>query len=311
VYRQAFHSLVVLALSPVLAAGQASNLTVLEIESEFVPSPVEVGVLLPPEYDPLKGPYPLVLFLHGGGGSWDYLAGSRPLIELAWTRGDLPPAVFVTPATGRTFYMDFRDGSERWETFIMDELIPHLRNEYALAVDARGTVVTGLSMGGVGALRLGFKHSTVFGAVAALAPAFEPAFRFQDIDPVDRKYRSDQDYARQFGDPIDEEYWEANHPLSIARATIEELAASELQIYVEVGDLDQFGLFRGAEVLHRMLFDAGVKHEYRLVRGVGHVGEFRSRLLQALGFIGRYLRGSLQPRPGRGVAAPLPPARSP
>lgn len=292
-YRETLCLFLALALSPVLTAGQASNLTVLEIESELVPSPVEVGVLLPPAYDPTSGPYPLVLFLHGGGGSWDYLAGSQRIIELAWEREDLPPAVFATPATGRTFYMDFHDGSERWETFILSELIPHLRDEYTVSVDAPRTVVTGISMGGVGALRLAFKHTGVFGAVAALAPAIEPAFRFEDIAAADREYRSDEDYLRLFGDPVDEGFWEANHPLSIARATMDDLAGSGLQIYLEVGDLDQLGLFRGAEALHRVLYDAGVKHEYRLVRGARHTSEFRRRLLDSLDFVGRYLRGSL------------------
>jgi len=281
------------ALVPALASGQASDMRVLQIETELVPGPVEVGVLLPPGYTPTGEPYPLVLFLHGGGGSWNYLEGSRPLIELSWEREDLPPAVFATPSTGRSFYMDFRDGSERWETFIMTELIPRLRAEYALGTDARSTVVTGLSMGGMGSLRLAFKYPDTFGAVAALAPGIEPAFRFEDIEPIDRTYRSTEDYERYFGKPVDESYWEANHPLSIARARTDALTASRLQIYVEVGDLDGFGLFRGSEALHRLLFDAGVKHEYRLVRGADHVGEFRSRLVNALGFIGRFLKGSL------------------
>ena len=53
--------------------------------------------------------------------------------------------------------------------------------------------------------------------------------------------------------------------------------------------------FPGGEALHRMFFDAGVNHEYRLVRGAGHASEMRSRLLNALEFIGRYLKGSLDP----------------
>ena len=94
------------------------------------------------------------------------------------------------------------------------------------------------------------------------------------------------------GNPVDRAYWQTNHPSYIARDNLGILMESGLQIYIEVGDEDRYGLFRGAEVLHRLLFDAGIKHEYRLVRGADHGGEsLAERVTNALGFIGRVLRG--------------------
>ena len=68
---------------------------------------------------------------------------------------------------------------------------------------------------------------------------------------------------------------------------------------MECGDEDQYGLFRGAELLHRILYDGDVKHEYRLVRGAGHVGpSFRGRFMNALEFLGGVLsRTSEMPAP--------------
>jgi S-formylglutathione hydrolase len=46
----------------------------------------------------------------------------------------------------------------------------------------------------------------------------------------------------------------------------------------------------GTEFLHRILFDAGVSHEYRLVKGAEHIGpSLAPRYRDALAFIGRML----------------------
>jgi S-formylglutathione hydrolase len=188
--------------------------------------------------------------------------------------------------------MDYRDGSESWERSIMTELLSRLREEFRVRTDVAGTLVSGISMGGMGSLRLAFKYPDRFGAVAALEPAIEPVFAYDEIEPMDRTNRAEEVYGEIFGDPVDRDYWQANHPPYIARESVQTLIDSGLQIYIEVGDEDRFNLFRGGEVLHRLLFDAGVKHEYRLVRGADHVGaSIPPRLSDALGFIGRVLRG--------------------
>ena len=49
-------------------------------------------------------------------------------------------------------------------------------------------------------------------------------------------------------------------------------------------------LRHGAEFQYRILFDAGIAHEYRLDRATVHVGPSREpRFLSALGFIGRQI----------------------
>ena len=51
-----------------------------------------------------------------------------------------------------------------------------------------------------------------------------------------------------------------------------------------------FYIDQGTEFVHRVLFDAGISHEYRLVKGADHVGaSLVPRSLDALAFIGRQL----------------------
>lgn len=250
---------------------------------------VAVATYLPPGYDEAASePYPLLLLLHGGGGSERDLGRFAPVIDQAIREGRLPPLVIAMPGAGRSLYMDFRDGSELWETFILSELLPHLRRTLNVSEGRQATFIGGWSMGGLGSLRLAFKHPELFGAVAAVEPAVEPVLTWNDIGPQVKFWRSDDVYSTIFGSPVDVVYWSANNPASIAAQNPDRLI--DLNIYLEVGDQDMLYLSQGVEFLHRILFDAGIGHEYRLVRGADHVGpSLEPRLLDAMSFIGRQI----------------------
>lgn len=259
------------------------------VRSANVPGDVELCVYLPPGFaaTPARA-YPLMLLLHGGDGSAKDLARFAPVLDSAIGAGRVAPLIVAMPSAGRSLYMDYRDGSERWESFVLHDLLPHLRATLPVEGTRQRTFVGGWSMGGLGSLRLAFKHPELFGAVAALEPAIEPALAWRDIGPEVKFWRSDEIYERIFGRPVDVDYWAANNPASIARGAPRSLI--DLGVYLEVGDQDLLHLAHGVEFLHRILFDAGVAHEYRLVRGAEHVGpSLAPRLADALGFIGRQI----------------------
>ncbi len=243
-----------------------------EMKAQIVPSPVEYALIAPNGWQRMQD-LPLVLNLHGGGGSRDRLLDQTPIWQRLWDSGRIPPAVVVMPSvTPRGFYMNFKDGSERWEDFIIGPFLSHLRSTYPLSKDAKRTFLTGISMGGMGSLRMAFRYPRRFGAVAALEPGIEPLLEFDDMRPKHRFWRSDKLMQQAFGEPIDKAFWAANNPASMAVAAADEIRASGLQIYVEAGDEDQFWLYEGAEFLHQTLWDLRIKHEYHLVRGGDHVG---------------------------------------
>jgi S-formylglutathione hydrolase len=241
------------------------------LSTAVVPSPVPYSALHPPGAASSAG-LPLLLMLHGGNGDNGFLAAVRPAIEAAWAADGLAPCLVVTPDCRRSLYLDYRDGSQRWETFIVSELVPHLRAAYGLAPERERTLVAGISMGGLGALRLGFKHPDVFGGLAALEAGIEPALRFLDVKTRNSFQRGRSFLEERFGHPVDEAWWQANNPADIAIARRDEIAASGLAIYIEVGDVDMFHLDEGVEYLHRVLWDHDIHHEYRLVRGADHLG---------------------------------------
>lgn len=268
-----------------------------EFKSGLIPHPVEYAVLLPENREE-DGELPLLYYLHGGGGDRNFLGETRALLEGAMSSGQIPPLVAVTVSAGRSLYMDYRDGSQKWETLLTGEFLEFLRATYPLSPSREKTLLTGPSMGGMGSLRLGLKNPHVFGALAAIEPGIEPALAFGDIQLKDRFWRSDEMFEEIFGSPVDEEYWQANNPANIVLSRSAEIRASGLAIYLECGDQDFFNLHGGAELLHRLLWDYGVKHEYHSVRGADHVGRsLGPRMREGLGFLGRHLNPDREPDP--------------
>jgi S-formylglutathione hydrolase len=246
---------------------------------------LEYAVWEPSDVNNLNG-LPLIIALHGGGGSRDYLKGLLPTIQQAMALEKFPAAIWSTPTANRSFYMNYQDGSADWESVIVEEYLPELMSRYDIS-GPRQVVIVGVSMGGMGGLRIAFKYPEKFGAVAVLEPAVEAVLNWVELTTTDTFYREDM-YPILFGDPVDAEYWEANHPPAIAHSRPRTL--DQLSIYFEVGDMDELKLYRGGEFLHRILFDHGVQHEFRLVRGAGHIGEvfMQKRFEDVLDFVNRY-----------------------
>ncbi len=262
------------------------------LESDLVPGPVLYYALLPPGYDSLGADVPLVLNLHGGGGSRDVLQRQRPRLEGLWSDGLLPPMVIVTPSvTPRSFYMDYEDGSQQWESFLVGPFLDHLRERFHVRSDRRGTLLTGISMGGMGSLRLAFKHLEIFGAVAAMEPGISPIEDWSDMRPKHRFWRADALMEEIYGQPVDRDFWNANNPATLARHRSGEIRDSGLKIFLEAGDADLFWLYEGAEFLHQVLWQEKIRHEYRLYYDADHVGRSLGPRTDAAFF---FLAGTLE-----------------
>ena len=256
--------------------------------TDLVPGDCEYRVALPPGYAAEReSPYPFLLVMHGGGGSRDFLSTVLPTLEEAWHAGNLDPCVAACMTAARSFYMDYRDGTESWETLMVTEFLSAVRDEFHCATERGKVAVTGVSMGGMGSLRLAFKHPHLFGTVASLEPATESSLAYESLTPVDTFYRQDM-YMEKFGKDgrIDTEYWAANNPATIAATAPERLRNTA--IYIEAGSEDGFELHRGTEFVHRILWDNDIKHEYRHILGADHIGKtLEGRTRYALDFIGR------------------------
>lgn len=193
---------------------QASRIEVGELRVDFAPAGVPYAVLIPEG----GGAYPLSLFLHGGGGSHQNLIDTRLLFERWWSDGVVPPMVVATASTGpMSYYLDHPDGSARWESFIAEDFLAHLRSKFGVRGERESTFIAGISMGGYGALKIAFSRPERFAAVAAIQPILEPGLSDSDIGARNRLYHMVGGPRELLGENRDAVF-QANNPANRARA---------------------------------------------------------------------------------------------
>ena len=120
-------------------ARRSMNGTLIEttVPSTNVPAPVPITYYLPKNYDAKRAErYPLLIQLHGGGGSNKDMENFRALsvgggmgglLDQAIENGLVAPMVSAMPSAGRSFYVNFRDGSQKWEDSVTKDLLPYMR----------------------------------------------------------------------------------------------------------------------------------------------------------------------------------------
>ncbi len=257
----------------------SSRVDVSKLQADFAPKGVPYAAILPPTYEQ-SGPMPLCLVLHGGGGNHQNMIDSKPLFDDLWAINAIPPMVFASASTSPLgFYLDHAEGSASWERFIAQDFIAHLRHTYNIRPDRDSTVISGISMGGHGSLRVAFRHPEQFVAVAALEPALDPALQVDDVGERNRFFYplvmdagGDRTADKLIGTNRDAALFKANNPANLAFANGDAIRTSGLAIFIEAADQDVFNLHDGAEFLHRVLWDLDIAHEYRVARGADHVG---------------------------------------
>jgi S-formylglutathione hydrolase len=264
------------------------------LETDLVPSPVQYDVLIPSSAQRLiesGQTVPLVIALHGGDGGIQFTELLGAPAQFAWSGNLLPPCIIAAPKSGRSFWVDTHDGTARWESFVLGPWLDELRDSLPVDTSRDNFALFGISMGGMGALRMAFKHPERFAAVATLEPGVDLGTGWSNIDRTRTWFRDDVLYEQFFGSPVDEEYFDEHHPPAIALGNRQRIAASGIDILIECGDEDSLHLHEAAEFLHRLLWDHGIKHEYHLVRGADHAGRsLYWRCIDALEFLGRALR---------------------
>ncbi len=255
----------VLSVPPAYGAGRAECLS---LSSKILSRAVAYCVLLPPSYHTQKtSRYPVLYFLHGLGENEQVLleAGGMNLVEDLREQNQLGEFLVVTPAGGRSFYINSHDGRERYEDFLVQEFLPQIERRYRIRAGRQFRGIAGVSMGGYGALRLAFRHPELFGSVSAHSAALVeklPNFARADAkqSPLPRIL------GGVFGSPPDVAFWDRNSPFTLVRTGPR---PQSLKIYFDCGTEDDFGFNAGAKAFHDLLVSRGIPHEFHLYPG-GH-----------------------------------------
>jgi enterochelin esterase-like enzyme len=145
------------------------------LEGTF-PGTVRAGyVYLPPAFDRANR-YPVVYLLHGMPGSpSEYPDGTQfgRFADAAIAAGLVRPFIGVMPAAGTTPRYD-GDWAGRWENVLVDEVLPWVDARLPTIAAPAGRVIAGLSAGGYGAVDIGLRHPSLFGAIESWSGYFGP-----------------------------------------------------------------------------------------------------------------------------------------
>ncbi|HEY0703182.1 MAG TPA: alpha/beta hydrolase family protein [Candidatus Acidoferrales bacterium] len=279
------------AFADVAHAADAGRAECRSMPSTTLKHPVAYCVILPRGYDTDKTTqYPVLYFLHGLGGNEQVLLESGGMNEIEDLRaaGKISEFLVVAPNGGRTFYINSRDGKVRYEDFFIKEFIPYIESHYRIHAERGQRGITGVSMGGYGALRFGLKYPELFDAVSAHSAALVDKLPKFDA-PEDETAGIARILGGSFGNPVDPKYWERESPFTIVRTSPK---PAGLAIYFDCGTDDDFGFNVGAQKFHDLLTSRGIPNEFHLYPGGHDLDYFSEHLPASLEFHSRAFAGA-------------------
>ncbi|MEO8532880.1 MAG: alpha/beta hydrolase family protein [Flavobacterium sp.] len=250
-----FRFLVFTLLLCISSMSYAAKVDTLQIASTAMGKTYKAAVVLPGSYTKSKSTFPVLYLLHGAYGHFSDWLKNTPNKKLVQSLSDQYNIIIVMPE-GETFsfYLDSPVNKEsQFETFITQEVIQKVDKTYKTISNRSGRVITGLSMGGHGALYLSARHPDLFCAAGSMSGA------------VDMGAMLNRDSSAQviklmqpvFGEKSsNSELYEQNSVLGM----LDKIKANKLPLIIDCG-VDDF-LIEPNRELHRRLVYNKVDHDY-------------------------------------------------
>jgi len=282
-------------------------------------------VYLPPSYrqDP-KRRYPVVYLLHGARSTPEqWLNGVYQGLNLQLTLDSLvgaaaiPELLVVMPDANNALEGDWYANSAatgKWEDFVVRDVVRHVDRRYRTDAKSARRALVGHSMGGFGALTIGFNHPKLFGLVYAVSPccigfvgilapagqawpALSAVTRWQtapdqvrllvgmaaalDGSRIDPRLFEELPFRSEHGasvpNPAAQAHWLARMPPDLASAMVRRGERAPV-IHIEAGS-QEAGILAGIQVLRGRLDSLGIGYSDTTFIG-GHIDRVRERLTQ-------------------------------
>lgn len=234
---------IAVALVVLLPFGvQAAQVDTIQVKSPSMNKNIEV-VVVSPDAAKTKA-CPVVYLLHGYNGDARTWVGTKPnLPEIADEKG----LFFVCPDGENSWYWDSPMHKEmRYETFISKELISYIDTHYKTVADRIGRAITGLSMGGQGAMWNAIHHSDVFSVAGSTSGGV-------DIRPFPTKWEMSVQLGEKDKHP---ENWEKYTVINL----VPTLKKGQLAMIFDCGEDDFF--LKVNKKYHEALLKQGIDHDF-------------------------------------------------
>lgn len=277
---------------PAIPARAQSRIDCSALNSRTLKRVVHYCVYLPSGYDagatqrpPRR--YPVLYFLHGLGDNERTLfnSGGWTLLDDLRSQHKMGDFLIVAPEGWRSFYINSASGSFRYNDFFLQEFVPYIEHKYRIRAGRAGRAISGISMGGYGALRFAFAHPEMFSAASAQSAALITESPQQLNAAAKTGAPILSILAPVFGKPIDTRHWTENSPFVLARQSA--AALRKMAIYFNCGQDDNYGFEKGAAELDAELKRENVKREYHAYPGDHSLAYFLSHFAEVMQFHSR------------------------
>jgi S-formylglutathione hydrolase FrmB len=247
-------------------APEGSRVEYKTFQSKLLNREIRYGLYLPVSYASSTKKYPVLYFLHGLNENemrWSTRGLTDVKLDKMVADGKIGEFIVAVPFGATSFYTNARSGDAPWEDMIIKEFIPMIESTYRVNATRRTRGISGISMGGYGALKIAMKHPDLFGSVSA-----HSAVLLAHLDDAQvrggRLAMFNAMFDQIYGINQDLTYWEQNNPLTLAADTKK---LNGLKIYFDCGTEDDYGFQVGTNALDDMLTKAGFPHEAHLYPG--------------------------------------------
>jgi len=225
---------------------EASSIDSTKVYSYSMEKQIGNYIILPNSYDAdRKEAYSVLYLLHGATGNYKNWATNAPkILEFA----DKYDMIIVTPDGGFTsWYWDSPiDNKMKYETYVASELIKFVDKNFNTKSNKEGRAITGLSMGGHGAMYLAIKHQDIFGAVGSMSGGV-------DITPFPNEW----DMKLRLGEYADnQKLWQDNTVINMLHL----IKPNSLEIMIDCGTDDFFHNVN--KNLHNKMNYLNIHHDY-------------------------------------------------
>ena len=249
----------VVLLSLVLCISVEARVETVRFQSKLINATLPYNVILPVDYDTSTTTrYPVLYLLHGLFGHYSDWATRTNVADYAANYR----MIIIMPEGNDNWYTDSAGvASDKYETYILKELIPDVDQRYR-TIDARyGRSIAGLSMGGYGAIKFGLKSSDTFIFAASISGAFGVTrFTEKDLGP------GWPGLAKLFG-PAGSETRLANDLFAIVEKLTPARVSSLPYFYFDCGTEDYPFIFPYNRQLAAAMYDKKIPHEFRELPG--------------------------------------------
>jgi len=229
----------------VFFSAKAAKTDTIQVFSPSMNKNIKTCVITPDDYKKSNKKFPVVYLLHGYSGN--YGSWAKDFKDLARQVDQYGFIVIGVDGNFSSWYFDSPiDPTFKYETYVIKELVPFVDKNYKTIASREGRAISGLSMGGHGALYLSFKHQDMFGAAGSMSGGV-------DIRPFPENW----DIKKRLGTLTEfPENWEKNTVTNM----LELVKDNKLKMIIDCG-VDDFFMDVNRE-LHNKMLTLKINHDY-------------------------------------------------